>query len=81
MKDPKQQLSYSEFLEFIADKEETYEYVDGYPVAMGRASTIHQRIVAELVFMLKDTCARNRATPMRTCASGSATATVSPMSP
>ncbi len=53
MNDPGKQLTYSEFLDFIADKDEAYEYVDGFPVAMGRASTIHQRIVAELVFMLK----------------------------
>lgn len=52
MKEPGKQLSYSEFLEFIA-KDETYEFVDGYPVAMGGASTIHQRIVGEFVFMLK----------------------------
>jgi Uma2 family endonuclease len=48
-----QHLSYAEFLDFIADRDETYEYVDGHAVAMGRPSTIHQRIVGELVFALK----------------------------
>jgi len=47
------QLTYQEFLEFIADKDEQYEYVDGHAVAMGRPSKIHQRIALEIGTELK----------------------------
>jgi Uma2 family endonuclease len=52
MHDPNTPLTYSEFLDFIADKDQTYEYVDGQAVAMGRPSTVHQRLVRELVVAL-----------------------------
>jgi hypothetical protein len=32
-------LTYAEFLEFVADKEERYEFVDGHAVAMGIRAT------------------------------------------
>lgn len=39
-----QTLTYQEFLDFIADKEGRYEYVDGHAIAMGTPSDEHQDI-------------------------------------
>ena len=37
-------MTYQQFLDFVADKDERYEYVDGHAVAMGIPSKTHQRI-------------------------------------
>jgi len=41
---PSPQLTYDEFLDFIAGREGRYEYVDGLSVAMGTPSNEHQDI-------------------------------------
>ncbi len=54
MQHPGSHMTYSQFLDFIADHPDgQYEYIDGRPVAMGRPSTIHQRIAGELFVALK----------------------------
>jgi Uma2 family endonuclease len=49
---PDRKLTYAEFLEFIADKDQRYEFVDGHAVAMGAPSDIHQRLVKRLTIAL-----------------------------
>jgi len=41
-------LTYQQFLEFVADKEERYEFVDGHAVAMGIPSDEHQLLAQNL---------------------------------
>jgi Uma2 family endonuclease len=41
---PQAPLTYQEFLDFVADKEGRYEYVDGRAIAMGTPSNAHQDI-------------------------------------
>jgi len=41
-------LTYEQFLEFVADKEERYEFVDGHAVAMGIPSDEHQLLAQNL---------------------------------
>ncbi len=41
---PDPQLTYKQFLDFVADREGRYEYVDGRAVAMGIPSNEHQDI-------------------------------------
>lgn len=42
--DAEPQLTYRQFLDFVAGKEGRYEYVDGRAVAMGTSSNEHQDI-------------------------------------
>jgi Uma2 family endonuclease len=54
VKEPEPSLTYAEFLDFVAEHpDEQYEYVNGRPVAMGRPSTMHQRIAGEIFAALK----------------------------
>jgi len=41
-------LTYEQFLEFVADKDERYEFVDGHAVAMGIPSDEHQLLAQNL---------------------------------
>ena len=49
-----QTLTYQEFLDFIADKEGRYEYVDGHAIAMGTPSDEHQDIALILGSNLRE---------------------------
>ena len=49
---PDREITYAEFLAFVADKDERYEYVDGHAVAMGAPSDVHQRLVRRLTIAL-----------------------------
>ncbi len=64
-------LSYQEFLDFIADKDGRYEYVDGHAVAMGTPSNAHQDIALVLGAALYQhlrgqRCKARLAAPLRT---------------
>jgi Uma2 family endonuclease len=50
----RQTLTYQEFLDFVADKDGRYEYVDGRAVAMGTPSNEHQDISLILGSALRD---------------------------
>jgi len=47
-------LTYQEFLDFVADKEGRYEYVDGHAIAMGTPSDEHQDIALILGSNLRE---------------------------
>jgi Uma2 family endonuclease len=49
-----QTLTYQEFLDFIADKDGRYEYVDGHAIAMGTPSDEHQDIALILGSNLRE---------------------------
>jgi Uma2 family endonuclease len=49
---PNRELTYAEFLTFVADKDQRYEYIDGRAVAMGAPSDVHQRLVKRLTIAL-----------------------------
>jgi Uma2 family endonuclease len=51
---PNAPLTYQQFLEFVADKDGRYEYVDGRAVAMGTPSNEHQDISLILGSALRD---------------------------
>jgi Uma2 family endonuclease len=49
---PDRELTYAQFVAFVANKDQRYEYVDGYPVAMGAPSDVHQRLAKRLTIAL-----------------------------
>jgi len=51
---PEPQLTYQQFLDFVAGKEGRYEYVDGRAVAMGTPSNEHQDISLIVASALRD---------------------------
>lgn len=51
---PRAPLTYQQFLDFVADKDGRYEYVDGRAVAMGTPSNEHQDISLILGSNLRD---------------------------
>jgi Uma2 family endonuclease len=51
---PDETLTYQQFLDFVADKEGRYEYVDGRAVAMGTPSNERQDIALIVGSALRD---------------------------
>jgi Uma2 family endonuclease len=49
---PDKPLTYAEFLAFVADKDDAYEYIDGYPVALASPSNEHSRLATVLIALL-----------------------------
>jgi Uma2 family endonuclease len=68
-------LTYQEFLDFVADKESRYEYVDGRAIAMGTPSNAHQDIALVLgaalyAHLQGQRCKARLAVPLETTSRG-----------
>lgn len=72
---PQAPLTYQEFLDFVADKEGRYEFVDGRAIAMGTPSNAHQDIslvlgVALYQHLQGQRCKARLAAPLQTVSHG-----------